>query len=118
MKYKYKNSTGTKKKAIGGLVNKGVSSIAGAISNDSDFNKGAQILGSVAGTTADILTGNIPGAISNGADLVRDGVNAFGEDVDMNTLKTVTKLLICLLWLAHLQMVETLLKVVISLQNN
>jgi hypothetical protein len=91
MKYKYKNSTGTKKKAIGGLVNKGVSSIAGAISNDSDFNKGAQILGSVAGTTADILTGNIPGAISNGADLVRDGVNAFGEDVDMNTLKTVNQ---------------------------
>ena len=57
---------------IGGAVNSGVTGITGAITDDKDINAGMQIVGSAAGTTTDILTGNIPGAVMNGIDLITD----------------------------------------------
>lgn len=56
---------------LGGIVNKGANMIGSAIGTP-DAMKWANTIGSAAGTAVDIFTGNVPGAIANGADLVGD----------------------------------------------
>lgn len=79
MKNKYKGSNTDNKYFLGSLLNKGVQGVTSLIGADPN-NDVSQIIGSTLGTVGDIATGNIPGAIGQGADLVGDVGTAAGDE--------------------------------------